>query len=51
MFENVYGRNTDGRTPARPVYYKLAFGSGELKIMLRYVIFPMGSMSKTITSC
>ena len=34
MFESVNGR-TDGRTPARLVYYKLtllASGSGELKI-------------------
>ena len=33
MFENVYGRTherTDGRTPDRPVYYKLTL-SGELK--------------------
>ena len=34
MFENVYGRMhglTDGRTPDRPVYYKLTL-SGELKM-------------------
>ena len=37
MFEKVYGGRTDGRTPDRPVYYKLTL-SGELKMNKPYLL-------------